>query len=315
MTDFHWLIDMIQSVDAGLIVLNSKYEINVWNTFMENHSARSSESIRDSSIFDLYPELKLNWLKKKIDSVFQLNNRAFSSWEQRPYLFKFNNYRPITGSEPYMYQNISIVPLNSIDGNVDRVCIIIYDVTDIASQRKELQNVNIELKKLSRTDALTGLTNRGHWEECLNLEYKRFHRDKIPRVLIMFDIDHFKNVNDTHGHPAGDEVIKDVANILTDNQRGTDFSGRYGGEEFVIILTNVTEQSALIFSERLRKSIEKSVVKYDDLELKVTVSLGISELDDSCNDTDEWLKRADDALYTAKGLGRNNSVLYSQTKH
>jgi diguanylate cyclase len=250
-------------------------------------------------------------LQKKIDTVFKLDNRAFSTWEQRPYLFEFSNYHPITGSGTYMYQNISIIPLKSITGSVDHVCLIIYDVTNIANQRKELHNVNIQLEELSRTDALTGLNNRGYWEECLELEYRRFQRTKIPSTLIIFDIDHFKKVNDTYGHPAGDLIIQEVSACLKNNQRDTDFSGRYGGEEFVIVLTNVTERSARIFSERLRTSIEKKLVEYNGLELSVTVSLGLAELRTDCKSTRVWLERADKALYSAKENGRNKSVLHS----
>ena len=174
--ELHWLMDMIQSVDVGLIVMDNNYQIMVWNSFMENHSNRSSDFVRSKVLFDIFPETPLAWVRKKIDTVFLLKNRAFSTWEQRPYLFKFNNYRPITGTETFMYQNISIIPLSSVNGDVNHVCLIIYDVTDIASQRKELHLVNSKLEKLSRTDALTGLNNRGYWEECLLTEYKRFSK-------------------------------------------------------------------------------------------------------------------------------------------
>jgi len=304
-------MDMIQSVDVGLVVMDKEYQIEVWNTFMENHSDKSSDFVRSKVLFDLFPDTPMSWIRKKIDTVFKLNNRAFSTWEQRPYLFQFSNYRPITGSETFMYQNVSIIPLSSIDGKVNHVCMIVYDVTDIASQRKELHAVNTQLEKLSRTDALTCLNNRGFWEECLLMEYHRFARNEIPRTLVIFDIDHFKNVNDTYGHPAGDLVIKEISAQLRLNQRSTDFSGRYGGEEFVIILTNVTEKSAMIFSERLRSSIEKLIIKYDDLELKVTASFGLAELTTDCDGTKEWLERADKALYHAKEAGRNQSVIYS----
>ncbi|MFT5450717.1 MAG: diguanylate cyclase [Enterobacterales bacterium] len=311
MTEFHWMMDMIQSIDVGLVVMDKNYKITVWNTFMENHSDKSSDFSRSKVMFDLFPDTPMEWIKKKIDTVFKLDNRAFSTWEQRPYLFEFTNYHPITGSGTFMYQNISIIPLKSITGTVNHVCLIIYDVTNIANQRKELHSANIQLEELSRTDVLTGLNNRGYWEECLELEYHRFQRNQMPRTLVIFDIDLFKKVNDTYGHQAGDLVIQEVSNSLKNNQRNTDFSGRYGGEEFVIILTNVTERSARIFSERLRNSIEKMLVKYNDFELSITISLGLAELTTDCKSTKEWLERADKALYNAKESGRNKSVLYS----
>src|SRR5690606_25742057 len=140
-----------------------------------------------------------------------LKNRAFTTWEQRPYLMQFKNYRPITGTEEFMYPNITISPLVPANGEVNNVCIIIYDVTDIASNKKALERANIELAKLSRTDRLTQLNNRGYWEECLIKEFNRYQRYHHTCSLIMFDIDHFKKVNDTYGHQAGDEVIRTVS--------------------------------------------------------------------------------------------------------
>lgn len=311
LNEFHWLMDMIQSVDIGLVVLDVDYRIHVWNTFMENHSNKSTNRVHSKVIFDLFPDTPMEWIRKKIDTVFQLNNRAFSSWEQRSFLFKFNNYRPITGTEPFMYQNISIIPLSSTDGKVNHVCLIIYDVTDIASQRKELDAINTQLKTLLRTDPLTLLSNRNYWNEGFELEFNQFQRNQLPRTLILFDIDHFKNINDLHGHPAGDWVIQKVAAQLRSSQRNTDFSGRYGGDRFVIILSNVTERSSRIFAERLRKSIEKMSTTYDNKELRVSISLGIAELDNECVNKNIWFERADKALSYAKNNGRNRSVLYS----
>ena len=310
--EFHWLMDMIQSIDVGLVVMDKERNVTVWNTFMENHSDMSSDFVRSKNLFDLFPDTSMQWIKKKIDGVFQLNIRAFSTWEQRPHLFQFNNYHPITGSETYMYQNISIIPLKSITGTVDHVCLIIYDVTNVASQRKELHEANARLESISRTDALTTLNNRGYWEECLEFEFKRFQRDHIPKTLLIFDIDHFKIVNDTYGHPAGDLIIQEVAAELLLNQRETDISGRYGGEEFVVILTNVTETSARIFGERLRSKIASREVGYKEEQLSVTVSLGLAELTEDCKSSTEWVERADKALYSAKENGRNQCVLYSK---
>jgi len=309
--EFHWLMDMIQSVDVGLIVMNKDYQIKVWNSFMENHSNQSSDFVRSKVLFDLFPDTPLSWIRKKIDTVFLLKNRAFSTWEQRPYLFHFNNYRPITGTETFMYQNVSIIPLSSADGKVNHVCLIIYDVTDIASQRKELHQINSQLEQLSRTDALTGLNNRGFWEETLRSEFKRFGRDDNPRTLVIFDIDHFKQVNNNYGHQAGDLIIKEIAGTLKNCQRETDFSGRYGGEEYVIILTNVSEKSARIFAERLRNSVEALSTNYKNTSLKVTISIGLAEIHSDDENGESWLNRADQALYAAKESGRNKTVLFS----
>jgi diguanylate cyclase (GGDEF)-like protein len=192
------------------------------------------------------------------------------------------------------------------------VGIIIYDVTSVAINSQQLQQVNEQLEHLSRTDRLTQLLNRGYWEERLKQEFNRIRRTKSASSLVMFDIDHFKNINDSYGHQAGDEVIRLTAKKLMDTQRKTDISGRYGGEEFVIILIDTREDGALYFAERLRKTIETLTIEYDQDRINYTVSLGIAEYGNDLKNYNAWLERADSALYEAKNSGRNRSVIHSK---
>ena len=310
MSEFHWMMDMLQTIDVGLVVLNRNYEIGVWNSFMENHSGIDPGDAKGSVLFDLFPEVPRDWFCHKIDSVFQLHNRAFTTWEQRPYVFRFKNYRPITGTAEYMYQNITIIPLMSLTGNVDHVCILVYDVTDAATNKAQLEQANKKLEVLSQTDRLTQLFNRGHWEDCLEREYKRCQRSKITSSLIMFDIDHFKKVNDTYGHQAGDEVIRVTSKALRDTLRETDVAGRYGGEEFGVILVDTNAQDAYAFAERLREKIAGIIVKYEALEINYTISIGIAEISSDIPEYTNWLERSDIALYHCKRNGRNCSTVY-----
>ena len=312
MNEFHWLMDMVQTVDVGLVVIDRDFNVKVWNSFMESHSGIAAGSIRNESLFKYFEDLPEEWLRQKTNTVFGLKNRSFMTWEQRPYLFKFPNYRPITGTEKFMYQNVTISPLVSLDGAVNQAVIIIYDVTAIVANRKALEKVNSELELLSRTDRLTQLNNRGYWEECLIREYSRYTRYKTECSVVMLDIDHFKKVNDTYGHQAGDEVIRRVAGLVRDNLRKTDIAGRYGGEEFGVILQNTDADSAVYFCERLRKSAEKCVVKHDGQEIKFTISLGISQADPTLANYKAWLEQADHALYASKEGGRNQTWVYSK---
>ncbi len=311
-TEFHWLMDMLQTIDVGLVVLDKQYTIQVWNSFMENHSGLRPEQVKDKDLFSIFPNIDKEWLVQKSQAVFQLKNRAFTTWEQRPYLMRFLNYRPITGTADFMYQNITISPLVSIDGEVKHICILIYDVTDIATSKMALQEANGELERLSRTDRLTLLNNRGFWEECLVREYARYQRYHHTCSLIMFDIDHFKKVNDTYGHQAGDEVIRQTSAALRNSLRKTDIAGRYGGEEFGVILVDTDAEGAKIFAERLREHIEGLTVTHEDQAIRFTISLGIAALDDQCSDYKQWLEHSDQALYHCKRNGRNQSVIYTQ---
>ncbi|TQV86982.1 sensor domain-containing diguanylate cyclase [Aliikangiella coralliicola] len=308
--EFHWMLDMLQNIDAGLIVLNRENEIQAWNSFMENHSGMLSSNVKNKNLFELFPEIPIDWFQHKVESVFQLHTRAFSIWEQRPYIFKFKNYRPITGTADFMFQNISVFPLKSSKGEVTNICIIVYDVTDIATSSQALESANQQLEFLSRTDRLTGLNNRGYWQECQEQEFARFQRHHHSTSLLIFDIDHFKKVNDTYGHQAGDEVIRMCARALLSCAREIDICGRYGGEEFVVLMTDTDSKGANIFAERIRQLIEKLTIEYDTHKINFTVSLGVCELTDSIKSAQQWLELADQGLYQSKQNGRNQTSVY-----
>ncbi|MCK0163740.1 sensor domain-containing diguanylate cyclase [Marinobacter sp. S6332] len=307
---FHWLVDMLESVEVGLVVLDLEFKVQAWNGFMENHSGITASKIRNQSIFEVFPDIPQAWLTRKVDAVALLNTRAFISWEQRPFLFRFRSTRPITGTEDYMFQNLTISPLAGSTGQVEKICIMVYDVTDIATGKRALERANEQLAKLSMTDRLTGLLNRGTWENLVDAEFERFRRYGHTTSLVMFDIDFFKKVNDNHGHLAGDEVIKHTATTAKSNLRQSDSIGRYGGEEFGIILPETDAKGARIICERIRESIEKSVVQTSVAPINYTVSVGISQLTGSVENHMSWMQQADEALYTAKKSGRNCVVVF-----
>ena len=241
-----------------------------------------------------------------------LKNRAFISWEQRPYVFKFKNYRPITGRADFMYQNVTLLPLASLTGQVTHISIIIYDVTDVAINKLQLKGVNQQLERLSQTDGLTQLHNRRHWQECMEREFERFSRYGDSASLVMLDIDHFKQVNDQHGHLGGDRVIQHIAHTLKQSLRETDCAGRYGGEEFAVVLAKTTAQEAMFFTERLRKKIEAADIQFEGKSIKVTISIGICDLKDHMESSSTWLSNADKALYQGKQSGRNRCVIFKE---
>lgn len=303
--DVHWLMDILQNIDAGLVVMDTNYKVELWNSFMQNHSGKPPEDVLGRSIFKVFPELSESWFKHKAQAVFVLQNAAFTTWEQRPYLFRFPHYRPITGTAEHMYQNSTIIPLIDSKGAVDHICLIVYDVTDTAVNKIAQQQANKQLQNLSRTDHLTGLFNRGYWELRLIQEFKRYDRYDHPSSLIMLDIDHFKKVNDTYGHTVGDDVIRQVSRAIKEQVRDLDIAGRYGGEEFGIILTSTASDGAAIFAERLRKTIESMVVQSEGQQVRFTISLGITQLTEKIVDHRAWIEKADHALYQSKEGGRN----------
>jgi len=183
---------------------------------------------------------------------------------------------------------------------------IVRDITE----RKEME---AELQRMAVTDALTGLYNRGFLNTNLENEYRRATRYHLPLSLIILDIDHFKNVNDSYGHPAGDKVLIHIARELNKQARDSDVVARYGGEEFVLILPQTDGDHGLILAERLRSSIEELEIPVDELELKVTISIGlVSTPATKTESADHFLTIADRALYQAKESGRNRVVLSTE---
>ncbi len=181
----------------------------------------------------------------------------------------------------------------------------------LEERERELLEVNERLRYMSQTDGLTGLDNRRHLNERIEEMYLHAERLNEPFSLVMCDLDKFKSVNDTYGHQAGDEVLKQLAKILRDEAREIDRVGRYGGEEFLLLLPGTVLDAAVTFAERVRKRIEAHTFTFDGGTLQRTSSFGVSgwphpKIDQS----DALVRTADDALYVAKETGRNKVVRF-----
>jgi diguanylate cyclase (GGDEF)-like protein len=304
-----WQQALLGSIEVGIVVVDTDFKVHEFNQFMENHSGVNSSDIVGKELFGFFKEIDKKWLINKCQPVFSMNTPVFVIWEQRQYLFKFGTSRPITSSSDHMYQNITILPILGDSGDIDRICILVYDMTDQAMSKERVDKLNEELKVISRVDGLTGLFNRRYWQERFEREFKLTYRNKKPISVLMLDIDHFKKVNDTHGHQAGDKVIQALAMLIRKATRETDIAGRYGGEEFVILLPDTNTETALIVGERIRKVAERYVVNHDNVEINVTISAGIAEFDSKYTRPLMWLEAADQALYKAKENGRNQIIV------
>src|SRR5215207_7070603 len=181
----------------------------------------------------------------------------------------------------------------------------------LEERERELLEVNERLRHMSQTDGLTGLDNRRHLNDRLEEMFMHAQRLAEPFSCVMCDLDHFKSVNDTHGHQAGDEVLKQLSTILKDEAREIDRVGRYGGEEFMLLLPGTVLDAAVTFAERVRKAVETHTFNFDGGTLQRTMSCGVAAWPHPrIEDCDALVKAADDALYVAKETGRNRVVRF-----
>lgn len=177
----------------------------------------------------------------------------------------------------------------------------------LRSANHELEKANADLEVLACTDGLTGLTNHRRFKELLDREYQRANRYASSLSLVLLDVDHFKQFNDRFGHPAGDAVLKRVADLLQLAARGSDIIARYGGEEFAILLPETDAEDAVQIADRIRHAIANDPWRLRD----ITISLGVSSADQETGSWGSLLQAADEALYTSKRNGRNQ-VTHSQ---
>lgn len=184
---------------------------------------------------------------------------------------------------------------------------ITYRLAIQLHQQKQL------LTQLSRVDGLTDLYNRHYWESRVADLLAMAKRNPQPLCLVLLDVDHFKAINDTYGHLAGDQVLQQMARLLRLNLRESELLGRYGGEEFALVLPNTDCEAALATAERLRRIVQFARFETggDLMELNCTISLGVASYHAGNQDYTDWFRAADTALYAAKKQGRNQTVLFS----
>jgi diguanylate cyclase (GGDEF)-like protein/PAS domain S-box-containing protein len=294
----------VDRMPGGMFAIDQRFRLILWNRFMAERSGVSAKDALGQPIFELFPDLPVEWLKRKFQSVFQLKITAFTSWQHRPYLFRFAHDRPITGDIEWMRQDCSFVPLMEGD-QVSAVCATIIDVTDLALAQTAREIAVAALREASVRDGLTGLFNRRHGEDRLSQEFARWYRTGRPFSVLIFDLDHFKRINDSYGHPAGDAVLRAVAARASASLRVHDVVGRYGGEEFIVVLPETQLMDAARVAERIRREIESLAVTHSAYTIRLSASIGVAQVADGAETPDDIMRDADAALYQAKSSGRN----------
>ena len=322
---------VVDQLEIGVFAVDAGMRVVLWNRYMAVHSGKCVDTVVGRNLFESFPELPAKWLEKKIRSVFALKNYAFTSWEQRPYLFRFQHNRPVTGGVDAMRQSCVFQPLPDERGEVVHVCVNLFDHTDTAIYQQRLHGAIAELERekeeqrhlIARLDAmvaidgLTGIANRRRFDETLEREWRCAERDHTPLSLLMLDVDFFKLYNDAYGHQQGDDCLKAVAGaVAAAVLRPADVAARYGGEEFALVLPHTPVEGAVRVAERILQNIRALGLEHRASRVgpHITASIGVA-----CDIPERSRERgaagllhlADQALYQAKQQGRARVVCAS----
>ena len=183
-----------------------------------------------------------------------------------------------------------------------------FKIVDLVEYKtvSQLKKTKREINRLIFIYELTKCYNIININEKLPIDIESAKANKLPLSIAMIDIDYFKLINDKYGHLLGDLVLKDITNVIKNNIRGkSDWIARYGGEEFLILFNDTSKEDAYNLSKRIKSVVENSIFKYDDIEINITISIGIASLTSEIDDMDKLIRKADEKLYKAKRSGRN----------
>jgi diguanylate cyclase (GGDEF)-like protein/PAS domain S-box-containing protein len=297
---------LIENMGDGVLVLDAQHRIVDINSAMEALLAEKSSAVLGQNIIEILG----GWVEQSSgifgDSDLQTELRIPSASSR--------------------FLDLRMTPLRNKDGQVTGRLLVFRDITDRKEVEKKLRDANFRLKsqlieigilqsqlrEQAVRDPLTGLFNRRYLEETLDRELARAARESYPVCLIMIDIDHFKRVNDTYGHEAGDVMLKALSGEILNHSRRGDFACRYGGEEFVIVMPNMTINIVQERAAVLRNALKALQVNYGLHILTATYSMGIASYPANGDSRNALLRAADTAMYAAKHAGRDDIRSFDQ---
>jgi diguanylate cyclase (GGDEF)-like protein/PAS domain S-box-containing protein len=300
-----WLNAIVTgATEYALVSLDSKGRINDWNESIRRLTGFERDAVIGQPYSIFYPA-DATTPDRVLDRLHEADESGWSlddGWRARADGSRFWGSAMIAPLQPP--EEDLVATLAGIRLTEPAYCLVIRDITD---KREASENV----RKATACDHLTGLTNRRTFFETAEIELARWKRSPRPLTLIIFDTDHFKAVNDRYGHPAGDVVLRHMADTLNATFRECDIVARLGGEEFAVLLPSTGMGAALEGANRLLKLIESQVVLADGVEIRYTVSGGIAEMTSDVTGLDALIKRADKSLYAAKNAGRNRVACWT----
>ena len=291
-------------VPVGMFIIDLDHRIQAWNHWMESHTEILSGKAIGSTLEELYPAFQNARFCWALDQVVNHNAEQVMSYALNRYLIPIPVKYAGEEDVKFMPQQVFISPVN-ISPEKPAAIVLLLDMTENVIRSNTLLQVAFKLEEDSHRDTLTNAYNRRFLTEWLVQQAKLIERYNYSVSCLLFDLDHFKAINDKYGHDKGDEVLVAFSKYVASTLRDSDILVRYGGEEFLVLLSHTELEMARQAAERIRERIEKlSIAGLPQGGL--TTSIGVSCWSgESSGDYNRLLKYADDALYQAKHLGRN----------
>jgi diguanylate cyclase (GGDEF)-like protein/PAS domain S-box-containing protein len=314
----HWQVDNVQFHTAIIHNISDRKQA-------ENQLRQLSRAVEQnpSSIIITDMDGKIEYVNPKfteltgytLKEIRKQNPNILQSGKTSPDVYKELWQKLLAGEEwrgeflnrkkngELYWEFASISALTNSRGNITHFIAVKEDITARKEDEEKIKHLNAELEELAMTDYLTNLNNRRYFMQRGAEEFKRAQRNNQPLSLLMLDINEFKNVNDTHGHEAGDAALKQVAAVLKSKLREIDILGRIGGDEFAVLLPNTQLKDAILSAERIRCAMMAQSVLVSGKSLLISVSIGAAICTNDMESMDDMLRNADTAMYEAKRNG------------
>jgi len=294
---------VLDYVPLGVVVLDSGMRVLFWNACVEDWTGISRAEIVGADLRDRFPHLADGRYAGRIATLFSGGAPTVFSSQLHPHMIPSR-----LRSGRLRVQHTVAVAVPKLEGKGFEALLAIQDVTNLADAMEALRGARDEAKRQAATDPLTSIANRRHFVDAAERLIAQSLRYGRPCTLLLVDVDHFKAINDTHGHSAGDQVLMTIVAVCKRTLRESDLIGRLGGDEFAALLPETSVAMALVTAERLRAAVQAEHVDSEGRALLLSVSVGVAALDESSRTLDAVLKKADAALYQAKNRGRNRVV-------
>ena len=294
--------DLLDHVPQGLVVLDRELHVLFWNACMEDWTGVSRGEILSHDIRDRYPHLGEPRYMRRLAELFEGGAPTLFSPQLHPHFIPSE----LRSGRQRVLQTAAVAIPNEVGGHY--ALLAMQDVTGLSDAMTAVRKARDEAQLLAATDPLTGVMNRRAFVDAAERTVAQAIRHDRPCSLLTFDIDRFKIVNDSFGHQVGDEVLRTLVGMCRQTLRESDILGRLGGDEFSALLPETPRPMAAITAERVLAGLVAEKLEVEGQKVTISVSIGVTALDESCRTVDALLSRADQALYEAKRLGRSRVI-------